>query len=89
MSKIKLIAFDLDGTLTQHKEPLTAANRAVLDQLAKRYKLVMAGAGQTGGRQSLMNMHRNSLIIIMKTANSLRFTLQTTNTFSKEQIALF
>lgn len=48
MSKIKLIAFDLDGTLTQHKEPLTAANRAVLDQLAMRYKLVMAGAGQTG-----------------------------------------
>ena len=41
----KLIAFDLDGTLTEHKEPLTAANRAVLDPLAKRYEIIMAGAG--------------------------------------------
>ena len=48
MAEIKLIAFDLDGTLTQHKEPLLPEHRAILDQLAKRYKLVMAGAGQTG-----------------------------------------
>ena len=48
MVEIKLIAFDLDGTLTQHKEPLLPEHRAILDQLAKRYKLVMAGAGQTG-----------------------------------------
>ena len=41
----KLIAFDLDGTLTAPKQPLTPANRAVLDQLAKRYEIVMAGAG--------------------------------------------
>jgi HAD superfamily hydrolase (TIGR01484 family) len=44
---IKLIAFDLDGTLTQHKTKLDAKNRAVLDALkAKGYELVMAGAGQ-------------------------------------------
>lgn len=43
---IKLIAFDLDGTLTQHKTPLDEKNRAVLSALAKKYKLVMAGAGQ-------------------------------------------
>ena len=43
---IKLIAFDLDGTLTQHKTPLDDRNRAVLDRLAKKYKLVMVGAGQ-------------------------------------------
>lgn len=48
MNDIKLIAFDLDGTLTQHKEPLTPEHRVVLDQLASRYKLVMAGAGQAG-----------------------------------------
>ena len=41
----KLIAFDLDGTLTQHKQPLSAANRAVLDTLATRYEIIMAGAG--------------------------------------------
>ncbi len=44
--KIKLIAFDLDGTLTQHKTALSAENRAALDALAKKYRLVMAGAGQ-------------------------------------------
>ena len=44
-AKIKLIAFDLDGTLTQHKSPLADENRAVLDALGKKYKLIMAGAG--------------------------------------------
>ena len=43
---IKLIAFDLDGTLTQHKTPLDPKNRAVLDRLAEKYRLVMVGAGQ-------------------------------------------
>ena len=43
---IKLVAFDLDGTLTQHKTPLDEKNRAVLDRLAKKYRLVMVGAGQ-------------------------------------------
>ncbi len=43
---IKLIAMDLDGTLTQHKEALTPEHRAVLDALAKKYKLLMVGAGQ-------------------------------------------
>lgn len=44
--KIKLIAMDLDGTLTQHREPLTPKNRAVLDKLSRKYKLIMVGAGQ-------------------------------------------
>lgn len=43
---IKLIALDLDGTLTQHKQPLTPENKAALDSLARKYKLLMAGAGQ-------------------------------------------
>jgi hydroxymethylpyrimidine pyrophosphatase-like HAD family hydrolase len=43
---IKLIAFDLDGTLTQHKSPLEPMNRAVLDRLAEKYQLLMVGAGQ-------------------------------------------
>ena len=43
---IRLIAFDLDGTLTQHKTPLDEKNRAVLDALAKKYRLLMVGAGQ-------------------------------------------
>ncbi|MBR6709655.1 MAG: HAD hydrolase family protein [Clostridia bacterium] len=44
-ANIKLIAFDLDGTLTQHKSPLGVENRATLDALARRYKLIMTGAG--------------------------------------------
>ena len=44
-SKIKLVAFDLDGTLTQHKSKLGDENRAVLEKLSKKYKLLMAGAG--------------------------------------------
>ena len=42
---IKLIAFDLDGTLTQHKTKLDPTNKAVLEKLAEKYTLVMAGAG--------------------------------------------
>lgn len=42
---IKLVAFDLDGTLTQHKTRLEAENRSVLEALAARYRLVMVGAG--------------------------------------------
>lgn len=44
-NKIKLVAFDLDGTLTQHRTPLSEEHRAVLEQLSKKYKLLMAGAG--------------------------------------------
>ncbi len=41
----KLICFDLDGTLTQHRSPMDAKNRAVLERLNKKYKLLMVGAG--------------------------------------------
>jgi hydroxymethylpyrimidine pyrophosphatase-like HAD family hydrolase len=41
----KLICFDLDGTLTQHRTKLGDKNRAVLDTLKKKYKLIMVGAG--------------------------------------------
>lgn len=44
-SQIRLVAFDLDGTLTQHKSKLEPENRAVLDALGKRYRLLMVGAG--------------------------------------------
>lgn len=44
-SKIRLVAFDLDGTLTQHKSPLEAKAREMLTALSKKYKLLMVGAG--------------------------------------------
>ena len=32
---VKVFAFDLDGTLTQHKTPLDDKNRAILEKLAE------------------------------------------------------
>lgn len=46
MNNVKVIAFDLDGTLSQHKSPLPPHNIDTLNRLAKKYKLLMAGAGQ-------------------------------------------
>jgi len=43
---LKVIAFDLDGTLTQHKTPLCDENRKALEALARKYRLLMVGAGQ-------------------------------------------
>ncbi len=43
---IKVVAMDLDGTLTQHKSPLPPENLAALQALSKKYKLLMVGAGQ-------------------------------------------
>ncbi len=45
-SKIKLVAFDLDGTLTQHKTKLSEEHRQILEKLGEKYKLMMVGAGQ-------------------------------------------
>lgn len=45
-SRIQVIAMDLDGTLTQHKQPLPLLTRATLEALGKRYRLLMVGAGQ-------------------------------------------
>lgn len=45
-SKIKLIAMDLDGTLTQHKQHMSARCRETLVKLSEKYKLMMVGAGQ-------------------------------------------
>ena len=41
----KLICFDLDGTLTQHRSLLEDKNRNLLDSLSKKYKIIMVGAG--------------------------------------------
>ncbi len=46
ISKIKLVAFDLDGTITQHKQHMIKENREALDNLRAKYKLLMVGAGQ-------------------------------------------
>lgn len=44
---IRVVAMDLDGTLTQHKTKPDAACKDALERLSKKYKLLMVGAGQT------------------------------------------
>ena len=51
----RLICFDLDGTLTQHKTPLSPENRAVLDSLRQHYQLVMCGGGSCERIYNQMN----------------------------------
>lgn len=43
---IKLLAFDLDGTVTQHKTQIEPENQALFEKLSQKYKLLMVGAGQ-------------------------------------------
>lgn len=44
--RIKVVAMDLDGTLTQHKQLIDEVHKKVLSELSKKYKLLMVGAGQ-------------------------------------------
>ena len=46
IEKIKVIAMDLDGTLTQHKQTITPQCKETLIALSKKYKLLMVGGGQ-------------------------------------------
>ncbi len=61
-NKIKLVAMDLDGTLTQHREQLGEKNKAVLDKLSKKYKLIMVGAGQVGRIFNQLNKYPIDII---------------------------
>ena len=40
VTRIKVVAMDLDGTLTQHKQPMTPQVRQALEALQKKYKLI-------------------------------------------------
>ena len=41
----RLICFDLDGTLTQHRSFLEENKKRFLDKLKEKYKIIMVGAG--------------------------------------------
>ena len=62
ISKIKVVALDLDGTLTQHKQPLDKEHKEALDALSEHYKLLMAGAGQVGRIFEQMNRYPVDII---------------------------
>lgn len=46
VTKLKVVAMDLDGTLTQHKQTMSPEVRETLVALSRKYKLLMVGAGQ-------------------------------------------
>lgn len=58
----KLICFDLDGTLTQHRTKLGDKNRKVLETLAKKYKLIMVGAGNCQRIYDQMNGYEIDIV---------------------------
>ena len=62
VSKIKIVAMDLDGTLTQHRETIGEKNRRVLDRLSKKYKLIMVGAGQVSRIFNQLNKYPIDII---------------------------
>jgi len=45
MSGVRVVAMDMDGTITQHRTPLGEENRQTLDRLSAYYRLVIVGAG--------------------------------------------
>ena len=42
---IRLVALDMDGTVTQHKSKLEPFNKVALDKLQEKYKIIFVGAG--------------------------------------------
>ena len=58
----RLICFDLDGTLSQHRSQLEEMNKKVLDELGKKYKLLMVGAGNTPRIYKQMNEYPIDII---------------------------
>lgn len=44
-TSIRLVALDMDGTVTQHRTQLEEENKIALDRLGKKYKLLFVGAG--------------------------------------------
>lgn len=45
IKKKKIAAFDLDGTITQHRTPVSDEHIALLTKMAEKYKILMVGAG--------------------------------------------
>jgi HAD superfamily hydrolase (TIGR01484 family) len=58
----KLICFDLDGTLTQHRSKLEEKQKSLLDALSKKYKIIMVGAGNAPRIYNQMNEYPIDII---------------------------
>lgn len=58
----RLICFDLDGTLTQHRSKLGEENRQLLDELRMKYKVIMVSAGNAPRIYEQMNQYPIDII---------------------------
>ena len=58
----RLICFDLDGTLSQHKTPISQEAKELLDKLGERYKIIMVGAGNAPRIWNQMNKYPIDII---------------------------
>ena len=58
----RLICFDLDGTLTQHRSKLETEHRLLLDKIGEKYKILMVGAGTTERIYKQMNEYPIDII---------------------------
>lgn len=58
----KLLCFDLDGTLTQHRSKLEKNNTLLLNELKRKYALVMVGAGNAPRIYAQMNEYPIDII---------------------------
>ena len=91
---IKVIAFDLDGTLTQHKSPLSRKNRVLLDRLARRYRLVIVDAGacarihrQMGGYPiDIIGQYGMQSALLNKREGTLNFSREACQAVDREAI---
>lgn len=61
-NNFKVIAFDLDGTLTEHRTKLDNSNKVMLDKLSNKYKLIIVGAGKVNRIFEQMNEYPIDII---------------------------
>lgn len=81
MERIKLIAFDVDGTLAQHKCRLEKENRLLLDELGKNYKIIINASNQIDSIWQQLGCYPTDIIgnygmqygVYLPDSNSLRY----------------
>ena len=83
--KIKVVAMDLDGSLTQHRQPLDEAHKETLNKLAQKYKLLMVGAGQV---ERIFNQMENFPIDIIGNYG-LQYGIYNANTKGVDVVRIF
>lgn len=71
----KIIAFDLDGTLTESKQPMTAEIAELIDKLCAKYKvaIISGGSFQRFMEQFVHQLKNTTNLILLPTSGSCRY----------------